>query len=281
MRRLFKNRAVVIAFILVAVILLLSAALSIFTDGTSVVHEVAGAIVSPFEKLFTSAKNRVSSFVDAQTAYDELLAENEALRDELRELKTLIGDAELYRAENEELRALLDIRQSYVDLSIDTATIIAWNDTNWASTFTINKGSRDGVTENCCVITKDGLIGVVERVENSYAEVRTLIDSKFSVGARLKRTNLFAVANGEFQCMKNGMLRLEMIPLDSDVKVGDELVTAGISDFFPPNLVIGTVASVDIEAGGMTMFAEITPVIDLQSLTQVFVVLNYETTGNE
>ncbi len=281
MRRLFKNRAVVIAFVLVAVILLLSAALSIFSEGTSVVHKVANAIVSPFEKLFTSAKNRVSSFVDAQTAYDELLAENEALRDELRELKTLIGDAELYRAENEELRALLDIRRSYVDLSIDTATIIAWNDTSWASTFTINKGSRDGVTENCCVMTKDGLIGVVERVENSYAEVRTLIDSKFSAGARLKRTNLFAVANGEFQCMKNGMLRLEMIPLDSDVKVGDELVTAGISDFFPPDLVIGTVASVDIEDGGMTMFAEITPVIDLQSLTQVFVVINYETAGEE
>ena len=126
----------------VAVVLVVSAALSIFSEGTSVAHKVANAIVSPFEKVFTSIKNGVSSLWEAQTQYDELLAENEALRDEIRELEKLIGDAELYRAENIELRALLDIRQSYVDLAIDTATIIAWNDTNWASTFTsLSNGS--------------------------------------------------------------------------------------------------------------------------------------------
>ena len=263
MKRLFQNRALVVVMVIVAVVLIASAALSIFSDGTSVAHKVANAIVSPFEKVFTSIKNGVASLWEAQTQYDELLAENEELRDEIRELEKLIGDAELYREENEELRALLDIRRSYVDLSIDTATIIAWNDTSWASTFTINKGTRDGVREQTCVITKDGLVGVVERVENSYAEVRTLIDTKFSTGVRLKRTNLFAVANGEFTLMKDGLLRVEMLPLDSDVKVGDQLVTSGVSDLFPPDIVIGTVTAVDTEDGGMTMYAEVAPAVVL------------------
>ncbi|MBQ4047410.1 MAG: rod shape-determining protein MreC [Clostridia bacterium] len=281
MKRLFQNRALVVVMVIVAVVLIASAALSIFSDGTSVAHKVANAIVSPFEKVFTSIKNGVASLWEAQTQYDELLAENEELRDEIRELEKLIGDAELYREENEELRALLDIRRSYVDLSIDTATIIAWNDTSWASTFTINKGTRDGVREQTCVITKDGLVGVVERVENSYAEVRTLIDTKFSTGVRLKRTNLFAVANGEFTLMKDGLLRVEMLPLDSDVKVGDQLVTSGVSDLFPPDIVIGTVTAVDTEDGGMTMYAEVAPAVVLDELTQVFVVLGYEADAAE
>ena len=281
MKRLFQNRALVVVMVIVAVGLIASAALSIFSDGTSVAHKVANAIISPFEKVFTSIKNGVASLWEAQTQYDELLAENEELRDEIRELEKLIGDAELYREENEELRALLDIRRSYVDLSIDTATIIAWNDTSWASTFTINKGTRDGVREQTCVITKDGLVGVVERVENSYAEVRTLIDTKFSTGVRLKRTNLFAVANGEFTLMKDGLLRVEMLPLDSDVKVGDQLVTSGVSDLFPPDIVIGTVTAVDTEDGGMTMYAEVAPEVVLDELTQVFVVLGYEADAAE
>jgi rod shape-determining protein MreC len=271
----------VIMMIVIALVLVVSAALSIFSEGTSIAHKVANAIVSPFEKVFTSIKNGVASLWEAQTQYDELLAENEALRDEIREMKKLIGDAELYRAENMELRALLDIRQSYVDLSIDTATIISWNDTSWASTFTINKGERDGVQEQTCVITKDGLVGIVERVENTYAEVRTLIDTKFSAGVCLKRTNLFAVVNGEFSLMKNGLLRMEMLPLDSDVKVGDQLVTSGVSDLFPPDLVIGTVTAVDTEDGGMTMYAEVAPEVELADLTQVFVVLGYEAETEE
>lgn len=281
MKRFFRNKAMVIMMIVIALVLVVSAALSIFSEGTSIAHKVANAIVSPFEKVFTSIKNGVSSLWDAQTQYDELLAENEALRDEIRELEKLIGDAELYRAENIELRALLDIRQSYVDLAIDTATIIAWNDTNWASTFTINKGERDGVREQTCVITKDGLVGIVERVESTYSEVRTLIDTKFSAGVRLKRTNLFAVVNGEFALMKNGLLRMEMLPLDSDVKVGDQLVTSGTSDLFPPDLVIGTVTAVDTEDGGMTMYAEVAPEVELSKLTQVFVVLGYEADAEE
>ena len=277
MKRFFKNKAVVIALALIAAVLITSAVLSIFSEGTSLPYKIANAVVSPFQKAFTAVKNGLSSFWDAQTKYDELLEENEALRDEIRELKQLIGDAEMYKAENEDLHALLDIRERYVNMSIDTASIIAWNDTSWASTFTINKGARDGVTTECCVITKDGLVGLVTRVENSYSEVRSLIDTEFSAGAMLPRTNLFAVANGHFTLMKDGRLRLEYIPLDSDVKVGDNVATSGIGDLFPPDIVIGSVAAVGTEAGGMSMYAEIAPAVDIAALTQVFIVLGFET----
>ena len=138
MRRFFQNKAVVIALILIAVVLLASAALSIFAKGTSLPYRIANAIVSPFQKGFTAAKNGVASFWDAHTKYDALLKENEALKDELRAVKELIGDAARYRSENETLRALLDIRKQYANLTIDTASVIAWNDRAWSSAFTIN-----------------------------------------------------------------------------------------------------------------------------------------------
>ena len=57
-------------------------------------------------------------------------------------------------------------------------------------------------------------------------------------------------------------------------------MTSGIGDLFPPDIVIGSVAAVGTEDGGMTMYAEIEPAVDTAALTQVFVVLGFET-GDE
>ncbi len=276
MRRFFQNKAVVIALILIAVVLLASAALSIFAKGTSLPYRIANAIVSPFQKGFTAAKNGVASFWDAHTKYDALLKENEALKDELRAVKELIGDAARYRSENETLRALLDIRKQYANLTIDTASVIAWNDTAWSSVFTINKGTRDGVQKGCCVMTKDGVAGVVTQAESTTAEVRSVVDSRFSAGAWIPSTGLFAQASGDFRLMKNGRLCLELIPLNSAIKAGDRVVTSGVGGVFPPELVIGEVSAVQTAPDGMTLYAEVTPSALLEQMQQVFVVLAFE-----
>lgn len=276
MRHVFRKKAMWVAILLILVVLLTSAALSIFSKGTSLPYRIANTIVAPFQKGFTAVKNGIASFWDAQTQYEALQKENEALRDEIRELKQLINDASRYQEENEQLRELLNIREQHVNLSIDTASVIAWNDTAWSSTFTIDRGTRDGVQVGCAVMTQDGLAGVVIQTDASTAEVRTIVDSNFSAGAQIADSGLLASANGSFRLMKNGRLRLEMLPLNSAVKVGDQIVTSGIGSLFPPELIIGEVVSVGTEADGMSLYAEVAPAARLDELKQVFVVLSFE-----
>lgn len=276
MRHVFRKKAMWVAILLIVVVLLTAAALSIFSEGTSLPYRIANTIVSPFQRGFTAVKNGISAFWNAQTQYEDLQEENEALRDEIRELKQLINDASRYQEENEALRELLNIREQYVTLSIDTASVIAWNDTAWSSSFTIDKGTRDGVQVGCAVMTKDGLAGVVIQVDSSTAEVRTIIDSNFSVGAQIADSGLLASANGTFRLMKNGLLRLEMIPLNSAIKAGDQVVTSGIGELFPPDLNIGEVVAVGTEADGMSLYAEVSPAAMLDELKQIFVVLSFE-----
>ena len=266
----------VVVLLLIVAVLATSAALSIFGKGTSLPYRVANVIVSPFQKLFASVKNTVDSKWISPEDYDALKAENESLRAELQELRKLSDDASFYRAENIQLRALLDMRESYVDLNIDVATVVAWGDPGWSASFTLNKGERDGLHLNDCVITKDGLVGIVSRLEGGFAEVNTLIDSQFNVGVYLPRTGIYGVAGGSYDAMKRGVLTVELLPLNADVHINDRVITSGASDLFPPEIEIGTVTDVYTAADGMSLCAEVTPLVDVRELTQVFVVLGYE-----
>jgi rod shape-determining protein MreC len=160
-------------------------------------------------------------------------------------------------------------------MTIESALIIAWNDTSWSSVFTINKGSNSGISVNDCVMTEDGLAGIVTKVEYNYSEVNTIIDTEASLGAADQRTGVIAVAKGDFSLMKESKLRLSNIALGSDVKNGDKIKTIGISEIFPPDIVIGTVDYVKTEKSGMNDYAVITPSVNLNGLTQVFVVVDF------
>lgn len=255
--------------------IIFSVVVTVFWSGNSPVQAAASAVVSPFQKLFTGVKNVVVSFFDARANYDELLAENESLKEQLAEAKALSREAAELTEENESLRALLDMRQRNSELELTTAQIIAWSDIGWSSSFTINQGSGAGVSVGDCVMVSEGLVGAVTRVEANYSEVGTLIDTASSFSALLPRSQITCQAAGEFKAMGKGLFRLSLIPLGGDVKVGDEVVTSGLSGLCPSNLLLGTVTEVGPEPGGMTEYALVEPAAELATLKQVFVVTDF------
>ncbi len=275
MRNFLKNKITVAALVIIITVFAASVLLTLFAPGTSIAHKIAGTIVSPFQRLFTAVRTGISDFWAAQTKYDELLAENKQLKAQIREMQDLVDSAEQYKNENEKLRELLEMRESNTNMTIESALIIAWNDTSWSSVFTINRGAKSGISLNDCVMTESGLVGIVTRVEENFAEVSTVIDTTTSIGACDQRTGVIAVATGDFELMKQSKLKLSNIALGSDVKNGDKILTTGVTGNLPPDIVIGTVDYVRTEKSGMTDYAVITPCVDLKDLTQVFVVVDF------
>ena len=68
---------------------------------------------------------------------------------------------------------------------------------------------------------------------------------------------------------------MSYISKESDIAVGDVIVTSGSTNY-PAGQLIGTVESVEMEASGLSKCAVVIPAEDPNTITSVFVIINYE-----
>lgn len=274
MKRIFKNRIFMVAAILVVIFIGASALFAVFGPEGSSLHRAAQTVVSPFQKLFSAGWSRLSHFSAAMTGYEELEAENEELRARIREMEALIRDAESYKAENEQLKALLDMEEANPRMELVSAMVIGWNDEQWSSVFTLNKGSADGIEVGDAVMVDAGLVGVVTAVSRGSSEVSTVTDTAVSLHMSVYQSDLEVIGGGEFSLMKKDLLRLSDIPLGVGIKTGDTVMTEENGNV-PGGILVGTVSSIETEGHGMSSFAVVAPSVRLDSLDQVFVVTDF------
>ena len=177
---------------------------------------------------------------------------------------------------NARLRELLGLREQRRDLTFESARIVERDYSNWSSMITVNKGTSHGVAVGDCAITEAGyLVGVVTEAGLNWSTVRTVIDSETSIGALVFRSGANALAQGDFSLMSQGRLRLEYLGADPDVMTGDLVVTAGLGDYYPSQLVIGYVEEVAASDDGLSQYAVIRPEADLAELEQVFIITDF------
>ena len=263
-----------VAAILIVAVIAASSLFTVFGPEDSSLQRVTGVIVAPFQKLFSSGWAKLSHFSDAMTKYEELEAENEALKAQIREMDALMRDAENYRLENEQLKALLGMEEANPSFELVSASVIAWNDEQWSSVFTVNKGSADGIAVGDAVIVDAGLAGIVTAVSRGSAEVSTVIDTSVSLHVSVYQSDLEVIGGGEFNLMKKGKMCLSDIPLGGSVRMGDTVVTEE-NGSVPGGILVGTVDFVDTEAHGMASYGTVLPSVNLDDLSQVFVVTDY------
>lgn len=274
-RRIFKRKITVWIIIVTAVLLLVWGLLSIFSEGNTAFHRAARAIAAPVQRAFTSAGNGISHFFSAYTRYNALLEENGRLREENYAMKEAVRNADLFRVENDNLRALLDMRQRHTNLTLESAMLIARSDTAWSSIITLNKGESDGFAIGDGVVSREGLVGQIVSTGAGYAEVGTVLDTKVSVGALIARNRLTAVTKGTLALMPKGQFMLTGLPRGSDVRPGDEVETSGLGGMLPPGLLLGTVESVHMEASGLGDYAIVSAAAEIDEMSQLFAITDF------
>ena len=276
MKRLLTKYGVIVLSLAVVIAVILSV-MAYFSTSAAPLPDVAGIIASPFRSAGAAITETVSGWVDYFTEFDALKEENEQLKLEIAEMETAIRQAEKDSEENERLRKLLDLREQRRDLHFESARIVESDSSNWESVLTVNKGTAQDVAVGDCVVTETGyLVGVVTDAGLNWSTIRTILDSDPSIGATVFRSGQNAVAQGDFALMGQGRLMLNYLGADPDVVAGDLIVTSGLGDYFPSQLVIGTVESVSTGDDGLAQYAVITPSVSLDDLTQVFIVTSFD-----
>lgn len=276
MKRLLTKYGVIVLSLAVVIAVILSV-MAYFSTSAAPLPNVAGIIASPFRSAGAAITETVSGWVDYFAEFDALKEENEQLKLEIAEMETAIRQAEKDSEENERLRKLLDLREQRRDLHFESARIVESDSSNWESVLTVNKGTAQDVAVGDCVVTETGyLVGVVTDAGLNWSTIRTILDSDTSIGATVFRSGQNAVAQGDFALMGQDRLMLNYLGADPDVVVGDLIVTSGLGDYFPSQLVIGTVESVSTGDDGLAQYAVITPSVSLDDLTQVFIVTSFD-----
>lgn len=202
-------------------------------------------VISPVRRVVDKATDPFQRVWNGVFEYDEVSEENERLQLEIARMR----GAELRDEADRELleRLLGEVDIDYLELETVVARIIGVPGGNYNShVVEINKGSDDGLQEGDGVITKAGLVGYLYEVDRSSSFVRLATHPDFRVGVRLINSQDEGLARGNGS---PGILILDAgISIDSEVSIGEVVVTSGGRSIFPQDIPVGRVYDPDTQA---------------------------------
>mgnify|MGYP006781169427 FL=1 len=244
-------------------------------------NSIAGYVFVPMQEGINNAGSWLSSRANDFKTLGEVLAENKELKSQIDDLTTQLNKTKLEQYDLDNYRQLLDLDDQYADFDKIAAHVIAMDGTNWFSTFTIDKGSKQGIAKGMNVLAGSGLVGIVTDVGPNYEKVRSIIDDSSNVSAMVLTTkDNFNVSGSLMSMNKDKVLPFtELRDENNKVKQGDPVVTSYVSDQYQQGLLIGYIYSIEDNPNNLTKSGYITPVVDFQHLQEVLVITEIKNTG--
>ena len=234
-------------------------------------------VLSPLQQGVSYVTELGSRVSGSLTRFDEVQAENEALKQQVSALNARLWAAEQSQQENRRLRTLLGVQILHPDFTLEPGTVLSRGSSNWSSVVTVNRGASSGVRERQCVITETGaLVGLVSQVWETTCTVTTVLDPAFTLSGQVLSTGETAVLNGDFASMTQNRLMLSYLPKHSALQKGDLILTAGLSGQYPAGLLVGTVDAMERDTSGLLETAAVAPAADLDGISHVFFITSFD-----
>lgn len=236
------------------------------------VKAAVGNVITPMQVGINRAGTWISEQIDRFASMDELIKENDRLKEELYTLdyenKILLQN----RYELENFRKLYDLDQTYADYPKVAARVIANDSNNWYSNFRIDKGADAGIDVGMNVMAGNGLVGIVTEVGANWARVRSIIDDTSYVSGMFLKSSDICMVKGNLELLEDGFIEVEDIIKDAEVEDGYEVVTSYLSDNYHPGILIGYVSGITVNPNNMTMSGRLTPAVDFSRLDMVLII---------
>lgn len=177
-------------------------------------------------------------------------------------------DAEI-KSENDELRKMLSVGKSLTDYEPIYATVVERNSSYWFNTLTINKGSYDGIKEGMAVVDYSGLVGNIEKVSFGTSVVKLITSNQKYNNISVKINSKEGI--NKILTVSNNNLVIEGINKNSDILIGDSVVTNGLSNKFPSGILVGKVTFLESDSYNVSNIAYVEPAANLENVRFVAV----------
>ncbi len=272
--KLIKSRFFLISLAVALLLSIVPGVLCAMGQG-SYIRSALVTVSTPFRWAFTKVGEGLSGFSLYFRTLEDLRDENEALRAELDGYKNLVYDAELIGEENDFLNSFLGIKEEHVDFLFEDATVIGRESTNYRTVYTLSKGSLHGIEVNMPIITEDGLVGHITEIGATWSKAVLLTETASAVGGFIERSGVLGVVEGTYELRTEGICQMIYIEPDSDIRVGDKVVSSGVGGVYPRGLIIGKITEIRMDEASRTLTATVEPAADLDSVSKLMIITEY------
>lgn len=271
MKEFLKSNSVKIFLSTVFVLIVLS----VFTSSlqSNLLSSVVSSATYPLSKVTAAAADK-----DERT-YEELLAENEALKEENAQLRNDLINYYDTLTENARLWKFYDLKKQNPEYTMVPSTVLKRDSNDEFFSFTLDKGSTSDVAINDPVVSQNGLVGWVSEVDLNTCKVVTLLSPQTSVGAIDRKTSDTGVITGNAKYCDNNLTTLTKLSADHKVKKGHIIATTGISGLYPKGLIIGKVVNVCYDTYNSSYYAVVKPYDDIREIKDLAIITNYTGQG--
>ncbi len=257
-------------YILLIIVLIISLQLVIFSVSEGTVSRLFGNfrhVTVSFSRGWTLVREGVTGWRQYFFTNRETVEINRELLKEIGRLKN--ENALLYEKVRElSMKVEASLIEEMIPFEVVPANVIGRDPYDWLGKLVIDQGEREGMKAGLTVVTYEGMVGRVEEVFENYSEVRLILSTELATGAVIQRTRDIGVVAGKGE----GLCSLQYIYRDSDVRVGDLVVTSGLGISTPRGIVVGKVVEVRDLEGSLFKEVVVEPACDFSSLEQTFII---------
>lgn len=263
-----KIGSTILAVVLIVVVLTI---ISFATNDNFIlfrgIRSITYTVLEPISKLSTGTK----SAFDALFNYHDVKSENVKLAEENRQLQLENAALKANQEKTDELKTLsegLNYKNSGQITKVVTGDIITQDGSIFGTSFTINVGKDDGISEGDSVIYGAGLVGKVDQVGKGWAKITTIVDETskvtFAIEGRLSVMGVISTST-------DGQLKGYLIDKNQSVSEGETLLTTGLG-IYPAGLKIGRVTKVVNNSDASMAEIYVKPSVNFSSIKRVTVV---------
>lgn len=256
--------------------LLLGIFLAAFTsDAVSPFTSAAGIIYEPVQKAATFIAEKTadwkSSFVSSSVYKQQI----EELESEAVILGEQLVDYERTKQKLAAYEEFLKVREDNPDYEFCAASVVTRNTADVYDSFTLDKGSADGISADDPVIYGNNLVGVVKEVGRTTCVVKTILDPTLNISVYEIKSRENGYSNTTAALSYDGLCKMSGLSKETAVAPGGIVCTSGLGGIFPRDLTVGTVTAMKSAETDISIYAIIEPAVDVRTLNDVFVITSF------
>jgi len=238
-------------------------------DTLSRLRQGIATVLYPVQRTLLVPRDLAGSMTGYFVEVDRLREENAEMRRlEAANARALLQTEQL-AAENARLRQLLGMRDRTA-LRSTVAEVLYDARDNFSRRLVVDRGIQHGVQAGQPVIDAHGVVGQVTRAHALSSEVTLVTDRNSTVPVEVRRTGARTLAWGG---TVPGTIELRFLPVVTDIREGDELVTSGLDGLFPGGLPVARVSEVSPGATSAFLHVRAAPAAHVERTRLLLILL--------
>lgn len=252
-----------------------------FVPGANFIPSIIDFVSTPMQKVSDDMTDSALGVLPKnEKSTQEYEQEISDLKSELKRMRTILIDYYDVKRENTQYLKFYKFKKENKSLNFKTARVIAQDPNDLFYSFTLDKGSNDGVSFNDPVITENGLIGRVVSVKNSSCKVNTILSPDYKIGIVDKVSGDSGVVIGKKSLADQNKTAMMYISAQNNMQTDDIVVTTGLGGICPRDLPVGKVKEIKNDDYDSSFYAVIEPFDDIKNVMDVFIVTDFYGKGD-